>query len=182
MNEKPFVDQKGRTYRYGDFLPTELSPFAYNDTLSCEIFALTEKECLSLGFAWRPPPIERASKTTITRASIPDVLPDDSAYLLREIIECTRPDETYALCPGAFRLTQKELAFYSLHKLQLPDTCPACRHKLRMQSRRPPILYHGKCGAMDEKSSRYSRNFLTAYRQTDDFKILCESCFQEAVL
>jgi len=34
MDKMPFTDAKGNVYRYGEFLPPEMSPFAYNTTLA----------------------------------------------------------------------------------------------------------------------------------------------------
>src|SRR3989344_2422305 len=38
MNSMPYIDQKGRVYKYGEFFPPELSPFAYNETIAQEYF------------------------------------------------------------------------------------------------------------------------------------------------
>ncbi|MBI2610051.1 hypothetical protein HYW53_02640, partial [Candidatus Giovannonibacteria bacterium] len=34
MNDMPYIDKKGRVYKYGEFFPPELSPFAYNETIA----------------------------------------------------------------------------------------------------------------------------------------------------
>src|SRR3989344_2667006 len=40
MNDMPYVDRKGRAYKYGEFFPSELSPFCYNETVAQEYFPL----------------------------------------------------------------------------------------------------------------------------------------------
>ncbi|MFA5936628.1 MAG: hypothetical protein WC822_01980, partial [Candidatus Paceibacterota bacterium] len=40
MNEMPFLDKKGNVYKYGEFLPTELSPYCYNESLANDYFPL----------------------------------------------------------------------------------------------------------------------------------------------
>jgi hypothetical protein len=34
----------GRIYKYGEFFPSELSPFAYNETTAQEYYPLTKKK------------------------------------------------------------------------------------------------------------------------------------------
>ncbi|MBI3626443.1 zinc-ribbon domain containing protein, partial [Candidatus Uhrbacteria bacterium] len=53
MNAMPYADKKGRVYKYGEFFPSELSPFAYNETAAVEFFPLTSEEALEAGFVWR---------------------------------------------------------------------------------------------------------------------------------
>ncbi|HHD92301.1 MAG TPA: hypothetical protein ENL06_01585, partial [Candidatus Portnoybacteria bacterium] len=52
MNEHPYIDKKGRVYRYGEFFPPELSPFAYNETIAQEYFPLTKEEAIEKGYQW----------------------------------------------------------------------------------------------------------------------------------
>jgi hypothetical protein len=53
MNEMPYVDKKGNIYKYGEFFPIEISPFAYNETLLNDHFPLNKKEAEDRGFIWR---------------------------------------------------------------------------------------------------------------------------------
>ncbi|MGC9603325.1 MAG: hypothetical protein ABSF47_02545 [Minisyncoccia bacterium] len=55
MNTQPYIDQKGRIYRYGEFFPPELSPFAYNETIAQEYFPLTKGEAEKQGYRWKDP-------------------------------------------------------------------------------------------------------------------------------
>jgi hypothetical protein len=48
MNEMPYVDKKGRVYKYGEFFPAELSPFGYNETLAHDFFPLEKEEAEQL--------------------------------------------------------------------------------------------------------------------------------------
>ncbi|MFA6258551.1 MAG: hypothetical protein WCX79_02530, partial [Candidatus Paceibacterota bacterium] len=43
MNDMPYIDSKGRIYKYGEFFPPELSPFCYNETIAQEYFPLTKE-------------------------------------------------------------------------------------------------------------------------------------------
>ena len=52
MKDVPYVDRKGREYRYGHFFPNEISPFAYNETVAQEYFPLSKEEAEEQGFDW----------------------------------------------------------------------------------------------------------------------------------
>jgi hypothetical protein len=49
----PYVDKEGRVYKYGEYLPIEMSPWAYNETLAHEYFPLTKEEAVAQGYRWR---------------------------------------------------------------------------------------------------------------------------------
>ena len=53
MNEMPYIDKKGRTYKYGEFFPSELSPFAYNEAIVQEHFPLAKEQALQQGYQWK---------------------------------------------------------------------------------------------------------------------------------
>ena len=43
MNDMPYIDAKGRIYKYGEFFPPELSPFCYNETIAQEYFPFNQR-------------------------------------------------------------------------------------------------------------------------------------------
>src|SRR3989344_696328 len=53
ISEMPYVDQKGRIYKYGEFFPSDLSPFAYNESIAQEYFPLSKEEALEQGYSWK---------------------------------------------------------------------------------------------------------------------------------
>src|SRR3989344_304578 len=55
MNSMPYIDNKGRIYKYGEFFPPELSPFAYNETIAQEYFPLSAEAAAKAGFNWKQP-------------------------------------------------------------------------------------------------------------------------------
>ncbi len=52
MDDMPYVDQKGRVYKYGEFFPIDLSPFAYNETVENEINPLNKLDIQNLGYKY----------------------------------------------------------------------------------------------------------------------------------
>ncbi|MDP3784825.1 MAG: hypothetical protein Q8R12_01995, partial [bacterium] len=55
MNQMPYIDKKGRIYKYGEFFPPELSPFSYNETIAQEYFPLTKEQAIEQGYSWKDP-------------------------------------------------------------------------------------------------------------------------------
>ncbi|MDP3785262.1 MAG: hypothetical protein Q8R12_04330, partial [bacterium] len=89
MDEMPYIDKKGRVYKYGEFFPPELSPFSYNETIAQEYFPLTKEQAIEQGYSWKdpeprnyhismyttPPPEGRGSPHEMRR-QIPDHIKD----------------------------------------------------------------------------------------------------------
>ncbi len=42
MNEVPYIDQKGRVYKYGEFFPYDMCPFGYNESNTHDFFLFQE--------------------------------------------------------------------------------------------------------------------------------------------
>jgi hypothetical protein len=53
MKTMPYVDKKGRVYSYGEFFPTEISSFAYNETPAQDFYPKTKEAVENFGFKWR---------------------------------------------------------------------------------------------------------------------------------
>ena len=49
MNDMPYIDSKGRVYKYGEFFPFGSSPFSYEETVASEYFPLTKEEIKNSG-------------------------------------------------------------------------------------------------------------------------------------
>ncbi|PIR69114.1 hypothetical protein COU48_00300, partial [Candidatus Nomurabacteria bacterium CG10_big_fil_rev_8_21_14_0_10_03_31_7] len=87
MNAMPYVDKKGRVYKYGEFFPPELSPFSYNETIAQEYFPLTKEQALSQGYSWKDPE-ERNLKIDIKTEELPDLIKDVKDDIVGKVIEC----------------------------------------------------------------------------------------------
>jgi len=172
MNSTPYVDKKGRVYKYGEFFPPELSPFAYNETIAQEYFPLTKEEAIEKGYSWKDPEA-RNYQIQITNDKLPDHIKDVQDDIVGQVIECAHaagPDEGRAAgspsetsgqtagavcneqCTEAFKIIQQELAFLRKMNLPLPRLCPNCRHYQRIKQRNPLKLWHRKCQCTGETS------------------------------
>ncbi|MDC0506212.1 hypothetical protein OAN96_01305 [Candidatus Gracilibacteria bacterium] len=149
---------------WGEFFPSELSPFGYNETVANECFPLAQKQAKQQGFNWSEyeAPFPKVEKT-IPANKLPDnikQIPDD---ILNWAIKCEVTNKL-------FRVTSQELKFYRKHDLPVPHRHPDQRHLDRMNLRNPRKLFErscGKCG-VDLQSSYAPDRLETVY---------CENCY-----
>ena len=203
MDAMPYVDSRGRVYRYGEFFPLELSPFAYNETIAQEYFPLTKDQAQAQGYAWRDPE-EKQYTITLTNDQIPDHIQNVPESVLNEIIQCahaqfgslaSKCDEQYTT---AFRIIHQELEFLRKMNLPLPRLCPNCRHYQRLKQRNPLKLWHRQCtcggstsdnGVYRNTASHPSHSqdqhcpneFETSYSPERKEIVYCEQCYQTEV-
>ncbi|MDP3882982.1 MAG: hypothetical protein Q8Q48_02915 [Candidatus Staskawiczbacteria bacterium] len=175
MNEMPHIDKKGRVYKYGEFFPPELSPFAYNETLAFNHFPLTKEKVIAEGYRWKDPD-EKDYKITLKTESVPDHIKNITDGIMAESIECAHKGECSCRCTTAFRITKQELDFYRAHNIPIPRLCHNCRHMKRVKNQRPMKLWHRKCmkpGCQNE--------FETSYAPDRPEIVYCENCYNNEV-
>jgi hypothetical protein len=209
MNKMPYVDKKGRVYKYGEFFPPELSPFAYNETIAQEYFPLTKEQALAQGYRWKDPE-ERNIKPDYYTKDLPDHIKDVKDDILGKIIQCAHSQvkEDGSLeancneqCTTAFKIIPQELEFYRRMNLPLPRLCPNCRHFQRLKQRNPLKLWHRKCqcqgtyGQNPNNSNIYqnqtthfhqnkpcSNEFYTSYAPDRPEIVYCDKCYNKELL
>jgi len=145
MNQVPYIDRKGRVYKYGEFFPSELSLWGYNESWGHKYFPLTKEQALEKGFNWQENPI-RDYKITAKATDLSDNIKDVADSILDEVIECEHNGkDCNQQCTEVFRILPNELQFYRQMSLALPRLCPICRHYERLKYTNPPKLWHRKC-------------------------------------
>ena len=195
MTVVPYKDRQGRTYKYGEYFPSEISPFAYNETIAQAYFPLTKREAFGAGFRWRD--LDSRSYEITTKAeSLPDHIKDVKDSVLSEVIECMHNQQCHEQCTKALKIVPIELEFYRKMNLPLPRLCPNCRHYQRLKHRNPLKLWHRQCTCAGEKSdngiyanqtshfhgSNHCPNeFETSYAPERPEIVYCESCYQAEV-
>lgn len=176
MNDQPYVDALGNEYRYGEFFPTELSPFGYNETMAQEVFPLTKDVALARGYHFQDAIQKTTSKQTVERENIPQSIKDISDTFTNEILEC----ET---CLRNYKIHPEELRFYRAMAIPIPRRCFYCRHAMRIARRNPFKLWHRTC--MNPKNPETglacTNTFETSYAQNRQEIIFCEQCYQQEV-
>ena len=183
MNDMPYVDKKGRVYKYGEFFPLEFSPFAYNESLAYEEFPMSKKEVEECGYAWRDVE-EKQYETTIKSDKLPDSINDVKDSILSEIITCPNKGKIETKCTFAYRIVPDELRFYRLMKIPLPHYCPNCRYYKRKKWKNPWKLWHRSCMCNKENhehKGRCQNEFETSYAPDRSEIIYCEDCYKKEV-
>ena len=175
MNDMPYIDSKGRIYKYGEFFPPELSPFCYNETIAQEYFPLTKEEAIAQGYKWKDKE-ERNYQIDIKNEDIPDNIKEVDESIIGKVIECEHKGTCNEQCTEAFKIIPEELQFYLRMNLPLPRLCPNCRHYNRLKQRNPLKLWHRHC--MKEGCTN---EFETSYSPDRPEIIYCERCYQGEV-
>lgn len=185
MNTMPYVDKKGRVYKYGEFFPPELSPFAYNETIAQEYFPLTKEQAISQGYRWRDPP-QKSYEITVTADKLPNHIKDVDDSILKETIGCAHNQTCNEQCTQAFKIIPDELSFYRKMNLPLPRLCPNCRHYQRLKQRNPLKLWHRRCMCNTAKHShgtgKCPNEFETPYASNRKEIVYCEQCYNAEVV
>ena len=184
MNEMPYIDKKGRVYKYGEFFPTEFSPFGYNETIAQELFPIDSEIAERFGYNWKIEEAKNRPQPTILPENLPDHIKDVDDSILKEIIECTHKAECHEQCTSVFKIVQPELEFYRKANLPLPKLCPNCRHYERLKQRNPLRLWHRQC--MCDRNhphhiGKCSNEFETPYAPDRPEIVYCESCYNSEI-
>ncbi len=195
MNELPYINSQGIIYKYGEFFPTELSPFAYNETVAQELEPLSKETILARELTFQ----EQGTKDyTITKkySDIPQKISDTDESIIKEIISCSHEGKCTHGCATAFRLTKEELEFYTRMNIPVPHLCSNCRHYERTAYRNPLMLWERKCDCTGKKSKNEqytntvphshgdatcAEKFQTSYSPERTEIIYCESCYQHEI-
>ncbi len=169
---------------YGEFLPTSISPFAYNETIAQDYFPLSEDEIKQKGYQFKIPEIKKYN-ISIINENIPENIRDVDESIINEIIECFHKGNCSDLCTTAFKITKEELQFYKNLNLPLPRLCPSCRHFRRVNLKNPMKLWNRAC--MCDKSNhdhgdKCKNEFKTPYSSDRPEIIYCETCYQKEIL
>ena len=163
------IEHMKKTGEYGEFFPSEMSNFGYNETMAQEYFPLTKEEALAKGFKWWDQLQKTVSQETLKPEEIPDSIFDVSDSVLNEILVCIK-------CKRNYKIVQNELIFYRKHSIPIPHKCFYCRNSERLKFENPLKLWHRKC-----MKDGCQNKFETSYAPDRLEIIYCESCYNQEV-
>jgi len=165
MNKNPYIDSLGRKYFYGEFFPSEMSPFGYNETAAQEFFPLSKEQSEKQGYTWyeKQEPEYQATKAW---KEIPERIQDVDDSILNEVLECI-------VSGKKFRIVRSELDFLRRMKLPLPRLHPDIRHEKRTQLRNPPKLW--------QRTTEDGVQVMTSYAPDRSEKIYSEEGYNRLV-
>ncbi|MDO8574521.1 MAG: hypothetical protein Q7R86_02750 [bacterium] len=202
MEEMPFTGNNGRVYKYGEFFPIELSPFAYNETIAQEYFPIDKDRTQKIGYTWK----EFQSKTyeiEFDSENLPDHIDEVDEKIIGKTISCTHQGKCDHQCTYGFRLIQEEFQLYKKLNIAVPRVCPNCRHYERLKLTNPLKLWKRQCMCLpagtsakegDYKTYNNSQihshhpegqcpnKFETSYAPERQETIYCEACYNAEVV
>jgi hypothetical protein len=162
------IDHMRRTGEWGEFPPTNLSVFAYNESEAADTHPLAREEVEKRGWKWReakeePPKVSKV----IPAAKLPDAIDDIPDDIVNWAIECEATKRP-------FKIIKQELEFYREMGLPIPHFHPDERHRRRMALRNPRHLWERAC-------AKCRKNVETTYAPGRPEKVLCEECYLKEV-
>jgi hypothetical protein len=166
MMDMPYVDSKGRIYKYGEYFPSEISPFGYNETTAEEYKKLSKEEALSQGYLWSD--YVSSIKYEFSDYEIPDNIKDVGDDIIDMVLKCEVTGKAYKIIP-------MELSFYRKIGIPIPRVHFNERHNQRIQKLLP-------CELFDRKCDMCNKDIKTPYAPDRPEIIYCESCYQKEVL
>ncbi len=184
MNEMPYVDKKGRIYKYGEYFPTDLSPFPYNESLAYEEFPLAKYEVEQEGYIWSDHQ-EKYADSTIQSNSLPESIAEVDDSIVKETIACPNKGDVKVQCTFGYRIHPEELRFYRLMNIPVPRYCPNCRYYQRLYWKLPWKLWHRTCMcdlSTHSHKGKCLNEFETAYAPDRPERVYCEKCYQQEVI
>lgn len=167
MNKRPYIDLKGRVFKYGEFFPYDLSFFDYNETSAIQLYPLTQEQALERGWRWNKTPKSNYT-ITINHDAMPDSINDVTESVLQEILGC-------ANCHKAFKMVKGEYDLLKRFGFPIPRKCPDCRHMDRMARVNPPRLWNRNC-------AKCNKDIQTSYAPERPEIVYCEQCYQAEVV
>jgi hypothetical protein len=183
MDEMPYVDTRGKKYGFGEFFPSELSPFAYNETDAFVEEPLSKEEALAKGYAWKDMEMKQYAPT-IKSEQIPDSVDSITEEICNEIIECPNHGRIESQCTSAFKILADELQFYRQMRLPIPRHCPNCRYYQRLIWKNKFNFYTRSCMCEISNHNHEAKclnKFETMYAPDRPEKIYCKECYQKEV-
>ena len=162
---------------FGEFFPTSISPFGYNETVANDYLPLTKEQALAKGYKWRDREVSE-HQATIKAENLPDHVKDTDDAILKEIIECSS-------CHRIYRIIKRELDFLKRFNIALPRKCFECRHQERFHQVNFPRLYHRSCMCKTGHAhgdQPCPNEFETTYAPDRPETIYCEQCYNAEVV
>ncbi len=157
------IEHMKKTGEYGEFFPTSLSPFGYNETMARDYYPMRREDVLKKGWKW-----EETLDLTHYQGPKYDPPLDIKAVtddIIGKILICEKTARPY-------KVIKQELDFYRTMNLPIPRMCPEQRYLDRLSRRNPRKLWKRKC-------EKCQAPFETSFALERPEKVTCERCYLE---
>lgn len=162
-----YEGQAGTGQEWGEFFPTTLSSFGYNETKAFESSPITKAEALKRGWGWKDDDELSQSLEMIDAHAVPQDIADVPDQILEAIIKSEVSGKPYRIIP-------QELSFYRKRGLPIPRLHPHDRLEVLYARENPRILYDRQC-------AKCSKDIQTTYAPDRPEKVVCEECYLKEV-
>lgn len=152
---------------YGLMIPSDLAPFAYNESIAQDNFPMTKEQVLAFGLRWEDDIQKTEGRETLHTKELPDNIKDVSDSIVGEVLACLDCDRNY-------KITNQELLFYRKMNLPIPRKCFYCRHQDRITRRGPYKFWDRNC-------AKCEKGITTNYSPERSEIVYCEKCYQQEV-
>ena len=167
MKTNPWKSKSGHIYSYGEFLPPELAPYGYNETLCMEYNPLPKNEIEKSDYYWYDIQ-EQIYNITIKSDSLPLIFNDVIENIKKEVIQCST-------CKKAYNISDIEFELLNKFNQPIPHSCHKCRHLRRFNRTNKPQIYERVCDKCKIKIK-------TPYAPDRPEIIYCEKCYQQEII
>lgn len=158
------IEQMQNAKEWGEFFPTSISPFAYNETVAQEYFPLTKSDTENFGWRWIDDDKKEFQPQTV---EIPGDISQVKDNVCSEILACEVTGKNYRIIP-------QELAFYRKMHLPVPRKHPDQRHLERIAKRNPRRLFNRNC-------DKCGKPIVTSYPPNTEVKVYCNECYLKEI-
>ena len=156
------IEHMKNTGEWGEFFPTTISPFPYNDTMAYDLCPLEREEILRRG--WRLRPAEDSSKVASKPAeTLPAYSSETDESICSQTFGC-------AACGRGFRLQKTELGLLQKLQVPIPHTCYECRYLKR-------IAHIGSIDFGPETCSGCGGQAVTCCVPDNAGRVFCDACY-----
>ena len=162
----PSGSYEGQAGEWGEFFPTAISCYAYNETVAQEYFPLTKEAVEKWGWKWKEEDEEQRQYLG-PLIEVPDRIQDVPDDISQKILTCE-------VTKRPFKVLPQELRFYRTMGIPLPRRCFDQRHKDRMALRNPRTLWDRVC-------VQCGKAIQTTYSPERLETVYCEECYLSAV-
>lgn len=151
--------------QWGNFFPSKIATYGYNQSWAYEYFPLTKEEALAQGYTWLDVTEEALYEGPVY--DIPEDIKEVPDDIAERVLTCAETGKNY-------RIVKPELAFYRKMNLPIPHLCPDERHRRRVEIRLSDVLYERGCDSC-------SKTIQSVYSKDRPEKVLCEECYLKSV-
>lgn len=166
------------TKEYGEFFPSAISTYAYNEAQIQEWFPLSQQEIEERSYSFRFIDRNKYKPTKTVKELENEKLLDIADNITSEVIECPVKGLN---CMNVYRITERELVIYKKLSCAIPSSCQNCRYGELIQDRPNPLLSSQPCECISsnhEHTGNCQENFETPFNNSQR-PLYCENCYQQ---